>query len=68
MRTFIITIMGALLLGACATGYEPQPNFARDDLYCWHLDNGGVWRVRGPADQCTDNTQRATPVLLETGR
>ena len=43
------------LVGCVRDPYAPEPNYVRDDLYCWHLGQDNVWHVQGLARQCPTN-------------
>ncbi len=44
-----------LLAGCVKDPYAPEPNYVRDDLYCWHLGQDNVWHVQGFARECPPN-------------
>jgi len=47
-----------LLVGCVRDPYAPEPNYIRDDLYCWHLGQDNVWHVQGFSRQCPENARK----------
>jgi hypothetical protein len=50
-----LLVVFALLLSACVGPYTPDPTYARDEMYCWHLKADGTWHVVNFSDRCPPN-------------
>jgi hypothetical protein len=57
-RTLLSLVVLVGCVAGCANPNVPSTNYVRDDVYCWHRQTDGRWRVQGFSYMCPAYTPR----------